>query len=119
MKTIRTILVLGSMLLSGASYGAAPAPAHKLPVIAAASAAELPHKGKVVSTIDVNQYTYIEVAQDKKVIWLAAPTVKLKKNQTIRFEDGAEMSNFRSASLNRTFSNISFIGRVLVVNDGK
>jgi hypothetical protein len=119
MKTIPTLLVLGSMLMSGASYGAAPAPAHKLPVIAAASATELPNKGKVISTIDVNQYTYIEVAQDKKVFWLAAPTVALKKNQMIRFEDGAEMSNFRSATLNRTFPSISFIGRVMVVNDSK
>jgi hypothetical protein len=118
MKTIPSLLMLGAMLMSGASYAAAP-PAHQLPVIAAASAAELPYKGKVISTIDVNQYTYIEVAQDKKVIWLAAPTVAVKKNNTIRFEDGAEMTNFRSATLNRTFPSIRFVGRVLVVNDAK
>jgi hypothetical protein len=113
MKTIASLLVAAALLAPAVSFAGAPAQP------AAAAADDLPFKGKVVSTIDVNQYTYIEVAQDKGVIWLAAPSIALKKNSTIRFEDGAEMTNFRSASLNRTFPAIRFVGRVVVVADGK
>lgn len=112
MKTFASLLVAAALLAPAVSFAGAPAQP-------AAAAADLPFKGKVVSTIDVNQYTYIEVAQDKGVIWLAAPSIALKKNSTIRFEDGAEMTNFRSASLNRTFPAIRFVGRVVVVADGK
>lgn len=79
---------------------------------APAGDAGLPYKGKVVSVIDAGQYTYIEVAQDKKTLWLAAPAIALKKDNMIRFEDGAEMTNFRSNTLNRTFPKIRFVGRV-------
>lgn len=81
--------------------------------------AGLPYKGKVVSVIDAGQYTYIEVAQDKKTLWLAAPAIALQKNSMIRFEDGAEMTNFRSNTLNRTFPKIRFVGRVAVADARK
>lgn len=81
--------------------------------------AGLPYQGKVLTVIDAGQYTYIEVAQDKKKLWLAAPAIALKKDSTIRFEDGAEMTNFRSNTLNRTFPSIRFIGRVAVINEKK
>lgn len=81
--------------------------------------AGLPYQGKVLSVIDAGQYTYIEVAQDKKTLWLAAPAIALKKDSMIRFEDGAEMTNFRSNTLNRTFPKIRFVGRVALANGKK
>jgi hypothetical protein len=104
-----TVSLLISTLFASAVALAAPA----------ANEAGLPYKGKVVSVIDAGQYTYIEVLQDKKTLWLAAPAVALKKDAMIRFEDGAEMTNFRSNSLNRTFPAIRFIGRVVVSDDKK
>lgn len=78
---------------------------------------QLPMKGKVISVTDSHQYTYIEVKQDQKVIWLAAPTIALKKGDIIRFEDGLVMTNFFSKSLKRTFPSIIFVGKVAISNE--
>lgn len=82
----------------------------------AAQGPSLTQKGQVVSTIEVPQYTYIEVVQDNKTYWLAAPSVAVKKGDTIQFDDGAVMTNFISKSLNRTFPSITFVSRVVVAN---
>ncbi|MDP3671330.1 MAG: hypothetical protein WA191_00010 [Telluria sp.] len=108
MKSTTVALVLSALFASTAALAAPPAQ----PGVAAASEAALPYKGKVVSAIDAGQYTYIEVLQDKKTLWLAAPALALKKGNIIRFEDGAEMSNFHSKTLNRTFPSIRFISQV-------
>lgn len=124
MKSIAALLVLSALVASTASI-AAPPPGHPSADAAAdmlqlpkeTPVTDLPHKGKVISAIDTNQYTYIEVAQDQKTLWLAAPTVAVKKDNVIRFEDGAEMTNFYSKTLNRTFPSIMFISRVVVTNE--
>jgi len=83
----------------------------------ATPAAPLPHKGKVLSTLTVPNYTYIEVTENNKTNWLAAPTVAVKKGDVIRFEDGMTMTNFHSKTLNRTFPSISFINTVAVTKE--
>lgn len=69
------------------------------------------HTGTVVSATDASIYTYIEVNENGKVIWIAAPTVAVQKGDTIGFEDGAPMANFFSKSLNRTFDVVYFVGK--------
>ncbi|MEK7361265.1 MAG: hypothetical protein AAB133_04205 [Pseudomonadota bacterium] len=63
------------------------------------------------------QYTYLEVTQNKKNLWLAASTVAVKKGDVIRFDDGMAMANFHSKSLNRTFPSITFVSRVVVTQE--
>lgn len=75
MKIATLSLALCTLLWTAGAQAATP-PGHPA---AAAIEAELPNKGKVISTIDPSQYTYIEVAQDKKVLWLAASAVMVKK----------------------------------------
>ncbi|MEO5661424.1 MAG: hypothetical protein ABIQ90_16760 [Polaromonas sp.] len=121
MKIIAALLVLSAFLTSAAAI-AAPPPGHpstdeaakilKLPK--GISDANLPKKGKVLSTINANEYTYIEVVEDKKTIWLASPLVSLKKNNVIRYDDGTEMTDFHSKMLNRTFPSVIFVNRVVV-----
>ncbi len=82
----------------------------------AAPAPSLMQKGEVVSTIDVPQYTYIEVKQDNKTFWLAAPATAVKKGDMIQFDNGAVMTNFNSKSLNRVFPTIIFVSRVVITN---
>ena len=82
-----------------------------------APAAQLPQKGKVLSVIDVPQYTYLEVAQNKKTFWIAGPTVAAKKGDVIRFDSGMVMSNFHSKTLNRDFPAISFVNQVVVTKE--
>lgn len=76
---------------------------------------QMPHKGKVLSSIDVSIYTYIEVSEGGKTIWLAAPTTDVKKGDMIGYDDGAVMTNFFSKSLNRTFETVTFVGKVVVI----
>ncbi len=77
----------------------------------------LPQKAKVVSTIDAAPYTYLEVMQNKKTLWLAANAVPAKKGDVIRFDNGMVMTNFRSKTLNRTFPSVLFVSRVVITGE--
>ncbi|MBI5923947.1 MAG: hypothetical protein HY847_20140 [Betaproteobacteria bacterium] len=83
----------------------------------AAPAPQLPQKGKVLNVINVPSYTYLEVAQDKKTLWIAGPTVTAKKGDVVRFDDGMLMTNFHSKTLNRDFPLISFVNQVVVAKE--
>ena len=74
-------------------------------------------KGAVVSAIDVPQYTYIEVKQGDKTVWLASTTVKVRKGDVVRFDNGMTMTDFHSNTLNRTFPSIQFVSKVVVTNE--
>jgi len=77
----------------------------------------LTQKAQVLSTINVSQFTYLEVTQDNNTRWLATTTSAAKKGDTIQFDNGTLMTNFTSKILNRTFPSITFVGRVVVSND--
>lgn len=79
--------------------------------------APLSQKARVLDAIDVPQYTYLEVTQNKKTLWLAGPTVAAKKGDVVRFDDGMAMANFHSKTLNRTFPSITFVNRVVVTKE--
>jgi len=68
----------------------------------------------VISTIDVPEFTYLEVTQNGTTRWLAAKTVPAKKGDVIKFDNGATMANFKSKSLNRTFDTITFVNSVTI-----
>lgn len=74
----------------------------------------LSQQGTVLSSMDVPQYTYIEVRQDKQSRWLAASTVAVKKGDVIRFDNGMPMTNFYSKTLKRSFPSITFVSKVEV-----
>ena len=78
--------------------------------------AELSRNGKVLSSLDAGMYTYIELTEKGKTIWIAAPTIKVKNGDTIRFSGGAVMSNYFSKNLNRTFESVIFVGKAVVSN---
>jgi len=114
---LRSLLLL--IAVFSASVAAQSLPSGHPPVGANKGAAEipLPQKAKVLSIIDVPQYTYLEVSQNKKTLWLAASTVAAKKGDVIRFDEGMVMTNFKSKSLNRTFPSITFVNRVVVTQE--
>lgn len=119
MRSLSFLSVLA--VFSAAAFAAPPAannPHAGMPMpSAAAPEAKLSQKAKVRSTIEVPQYTYLEVTQNKKTLWLAASKVTVKKGDMIRFDDGMEMTNFHSKSLNRTFPSILFVQRVVVTSE--
>ena len=130
MKT-STLLFVAALLPALASAQSTPpghpktdtAPAAKMPAGhppmggMKSSAAPLTHKAKVLSFTDVPQYTYLEVSENNKTTWIAAPTVAVKKGDVVRFDDGMTMKDFHSKSLNRDFKTILFVNEVVVSKD--
>ena len=122
MRSLTTLLAL--TVLSTSAIAATPSgqpssghAAGKMQLAAAKTQSadeQLPRKGKVLSSMDASIYTYVEVSENGKTVWIAAPTVAVKKGDTIRFSDGAAMSNFYSKSLNRTFEKVIFVGKAAV-----
>jgi hypothetical protein len=119
MRLLPALLALA--VFSGFSL-AQPLPAGHPPTgmkkeVKSAPDVQLPQKAKVLSTIDAAQYTYLEVTQNKKTVWLAATTVAAKKGDVVRFDDGMVMTNFHSKTLNRTFPSVTFVNRLIVSNE--
>jgi hypothetical protein len=69
--------------------------------------------GKVVQTMDSGGYTYAQIENKDGKIWVAVPKTKIVKGQKISFAPGAEMQNFESKTLKRTFDKIIFSGGVI------
>ncbi|MBI5107905.1 MAG: hypothetical protein HZA62_04085 [Rhodocyclales bacterium] len=121
---MQRLLILFAVLAS-VSVMAAPPPGHPSPEQARDMlmpekppvASELPNVGKVLSSIDANDFTYIEVDRAGSKEWIAAPKMALKPGSTIRYEDGSVMSDFYSKLLKRTFPSVMFVGHVAVVGD--
>ena len=67
---------------------------------------EADHKGKVVSTMNAAGYTYIEVEEKGKRLWVAVTEVKVKPGDEVEFPDSPPLENFQSKTLNRTFDKI-------------
>lgn len=70
--------------------------------------------GIVISSIDIPQFSYIEVKQGKEIRWIAASTLAVKKGDEIDFDDGSTMTNFNSKQLNRTFPSITFVNNATI-----
>lgn len=73
-------------------------------------------RGTVASVTHTETYSFIEVDLGGEKKWLAAPVVTLKAGDTVSWSGGTVMSNFTSESVNRTFDEIVFVGKVNVVN---
>lgn len=70
--------------------------------------------GIVISSIDIPQFSYIEVKQGKEIRWIACSTLAVKKGDEIDFDDGSTMTNFNSKQLNRTFPSITFVNNATI-----
>jgi hypothetical protein len=82
----------------------------KVTQVAEQTAASSSISGKVTETMDAGGYTYICLEKDGKKTWAALPATKVTVGQEIKILGGAEMLQFRSNALNRTFDKIIFSG---------
>lgn len=115
---MKALSILSALAVSTAVFAAEPmAPANPHAGMEM-HGSMLTQSGKVLSMIDVPSYTYVELSQGKKTMWLAAATVAVKKGDVVRFDDGMVMNNFYSKTLKRSFPSIVFVNG-LVVDDGK
>jgi len=69
----------------------------------------------VLSTIEIEGFTFIEVKQHTETRWLASKSIKLNKGDTVSFDSGSTMENFKSKVLDRTFPSMTFVNKVSVV----
>lgn len=113
-------LLLSLTLAAAAPARAAPPPGHPSPGQARELLApnqtdkELRHEGKVLRSLDANEFSYVEVSRAGAVEWLAAPLTAVKPGSTVRFEEGSVMAEFYSKLLQRSFASIRFVGAILV-----
>ncbi|MDA8099008.1 MAG: hypothetical protein M0042_05225 [Nitrospiraceae bacterium] len=64
--------------------------------------------GKVVETMSSGGYTYVLIENNGQKVWVAGPQAQVKVGQQVTCEPGAEMQNFTSKTLKRTFASIIF-----------
>ncbi|MGC2457585.1 MAG: NrfJ-related protein [Gallionellaceae bacterium] len=114
MRSIFILLAASFFSVSAIAATSAQPATSARPMLLAAND-QYPHTGKVLSSVDASIYTYIEVSENGKTVWLAAPTVAVKKGDTIGFDEGSPMANFYSKSLNRTFDMVYFVGKAVVI----
>lgn len=76
---------------------------------------ELTEQGSVVSSIAVPGFTYIEVRQGDQKRWLVAPEVTVRKGDLIKFDAGSTLDNYKSSTLDRTFTTLTFVNKAQVI----
>lgn len=116
MKISLSRLAAVALGLAATAVVAAPPAGHPSPAEAMKMMQKEPvvmsRTGKVLSHIDANEYTYVEVSEKGATLWLAAPRAALKDGETVRFPDGVVMKDFYSKLLQRSFAAIMFVDAV-------
>lgn len=74
------------------------------------------HSGTVLETMNASGYSYIQVDENGRIVWIAAPEMVINVGQNISWSGGAAMQNFSSRSLDRVFDEIFFVGAVKINN---
>lgn len=129
MKTITALLALAGLSVAAlANPPAAPAAAAPAPAATAATptghpvgsvdmnkaTTPLTKKGTVLSVVEAKSFTYINIQDGKKKLWVVSPTIAVKKGDKISYADAAIQKQYHSTSLKRDFKDIIFTTRVVV-----
>jgi len=67
------------------------------------------HKVVVKEVIQVSEYTYLKVIENRSELWLATPPINAEIGETYYYDGGFEMKNFKSKELDKTFESIIFL----------
>jgi hypothetical protein len=67
------------------------------------------HRAILREILQTTKYTYLSVSEDTTLHWLAVPTVELTIGDTLYYQGGLLMPDFKSKELNRTFANVLFL----------
>ncbi|WP_332671780.1 hypothetical protein [Aromatoleum sp.] len=117
LSALPALLLAGSLAAHGATPPGHPSPADAYRVMrpaAPARSATPANVGQVVSAIDANEYTYIELSDGDRTRWIAGPRTALSRGDTVRFDDGVIMKEFHSKLLGRTFPAVMFVSGIFV-----
>jgi len=67
------------------------------------------HGVVVKEVIQTSNYTYLQVAEEKKEFWIAVVRADHRPGDSLYYTNAMEMQNFASRELNRTFPTIYFV----------
>jgi starvation-inducible outer membrane lipoprotein len=101
MKSLKSILLLGCLVLPVSLTRAADTDAHSF-------------SGVVSETTNTGGYTYVQVDTGGKKLWAATTQFAVKPGDTVTVNGGMPMANFHSQSLNRDFELVYFTGSITV-----
>jgi len=116
-------LTLGiTLLLAGCSRQEEPQSVAEQPQAAPAEQAAAPvilgsNQGRVLSSVQVAGYTYVEAETDRGIIWLAGSPTEVAVGEIISWSQAAVMKNFTSKTLDRTFDEILFVPSFIKASD--
>jgi len=94
---------------TGTASGSAPA--------AQAAAANV-WRGKVVETMDVDNYTYVQLDTGKEKVWAAGPVTPMEVGRELVVSKAMPMQNFHSKALDRDFDVLYFVSSFDNPGDG-
>lgn len=75
--------------------------------------------GKVVTTMDVNNYTYVQIDTGEQKHWAAGPKTVLKKGAMVAFDKQMPLTDFQSKALDKKFKTIYFVSRFITDQPGQ
>ncbi len=67
------------------------------------------HKAKVEEVLEAKSYTYLRLSENGNDYWIAITKRPMETGETVYFDKGLKMENFKSADLNRTFESVLFV----------
>ncbi|MCK9421587.1 MAG: GW dipeptide domain-containing protein [Bacteroidales bacterium] len=67
------------------------------------------HEVVAEEVIQTSRYTYVRVSADNQEYWVAITKADIKEGKTYYWSNGAEMKEFTSKELKRTFQSIFFV----------
>lgn len=80
--------------------------------ISSAWAAGVVHEGTVLDTMNGGGYTYVQIKESDKTFWAAGPQIEVSKGDTVVVQEQMWMNDFTSKTLDRTFDELLFVGRI-------
>lgn len=78
---------------------------------------EISHIGTVTYTKTAGKYTYIQLDENGKEVWLATMPIKVSAGDKVEYIGGLLMKDFHSNAMNKTFDSILLITRIRVLNE--
>jgi len=75
----------------------------------------LANEGVVKQLLHTEMYSYLQVLNQGRLVWIAGPKTELPINSRIQYSKGVYMTNFFSKELQRPFPEVTFVSRIELV----
>lgn len=115
--SLKTPCIIGVLLVFLPAYAGQPEMPAGHPVVSGERMSRL--YGKVVTAMDANNYTYVQIDTGEQLHWAAGPKTILKKGSMVAFDTRMPFTDFESKALNRKFKIIYFVNHFITDRPGQ